>query len=353
MKLLIICGKVACFGSGHRVRMQQLEKLLQSGQTGGIEQQYLPIETDLECFADYESALRFAQIQKPATHELSVKTFVLLDMRDLDPLAFQHIGPVLALDNRHPSRRQLEHLKSRIKHYDASYTTEIAPAIYFHDTLPHPQSDLSAVLQNALIAPDLVSYRNEILKEDTLRMSNTTKSNTTNDSEFTIVCYAGNFKKLSYLNPIIETLYTKLNANEEANNSSKAPSQKCVLWIGDSLSKELSRKEYIHLAKEKIALADYWRYLSKAQYVLCYPGMTLLEAWFLGKTPLLIETESAEHNNLSLYLHEQAGLLYLNDGQTFYNEYDNQDEKHAMLKPSGAGYSILLEQIENIFMQYY
>ena len=48
-----------------------------------------------------------------------------------------------------------------------------------------------------------------------------------------------------------------------------------------------------------------------ARYVLSYPGVTLLEAWYLGRIPILFAVDSPVHHELALYLERTAGLSYL------------------------------------------
>ncbi len=93
--------------------------------------------------------------------------------------------------------------------------------------------------------------------------------------------------------------------------------------------------------------------LQEADMVFCYPGMILLEAWFLHKKPILFATPSEVHNQLSLYLKGQAGFIYL-DKETilskvdFFRQYSCFDNDSAYKGPTGNGYDILLGKITNL-----
>ena len=117
------------------------------------------------------------------------------------------------------------------------------------------------------------------------------------------------------------------------------------LWPFLSFAKRMPRQKF-------------WEKLREAQSIFCYPGMNLLEAWFLAKTPILFSTESKVHNEISSHLEEKAGLIYLKkeglEPKKFVKEYYNVqtiigklDEGKGM-KPSGRGYTILLQKLQKL-----
>ena len=349
MKLLIFAGSGKDFGTGHETRMRDLQALLEPASSASLallksqskvarglarSVQKFTKQTKAEpilcTLSKAEEALQ--ELAKINKNSKGTDSFLfLLDARELDPYPFLEKGSVLTLDNYHPARyipqRQAETKLTR------GILKDIQNKLQFHDTLPHPYShshlnshsqkdlgNLSKILKQALISPYLLDRRE--------------KEHAPRQQKKALVC-AGAFEEL----PEFLALFSKFDE---------------ILWLG---KKSKDRRLWPFLSfQTRVSRLEFWDYLSRAQMVFCYPGMVLLEAWFLAKTPILFATESKIHNELSAYLSEKARIPYLThkgrNCQEFFKAYR---ESQAFLRkasfgkgPSGEGYTILLQKLQSL-----
>ena len=395
MKLFIFVGVGQDFGTGHETRMQELQALLApaspitlalgnsqnkvSRELAQSVQQFtkqIKVEVILRSFHKTEEALQeLAQINNNAK---SSDSFVfILDLRELNPYPFLEKGSVLTLDNYHPIRYASQ---NKLEAQETNTVKRDSPnKMLFHDTLPHPYSashshktspsypyshgDPDKILELALISPYLL---NRSKKQVPIQNK-------------ALFC-AGPFQELPELFGLFSTLIAKKEkrkpnyrraqkTEQDSDNAQGGFGIEEMLWLG---TRSKDRRLWPLLSfKPRIPRLEFWDYLSKAQIVFCYPGMTLLEAWFLNKSPVLFSTESKTHNTLSAYLEESAGFIYLknksNDCREFLKAYhssqvfskereaarEGSNGKDISMKrkstgPSGKGYAILLQKLQSL-----
>lgn len=186
----------------------------------------------------------------------------VLDARDADPGPFAGSAPVIALDNRCADR--------------AIYASH--GEITFHDTLPHPAADLDACLENALISRDLRPF------EDIIPL------------ERRIFCYSGAFSSVAPIDELLVKTLQSSGAEECLRCGLQAPEERVRTAAGFRHVEALERRAYI----EEIAQSGVF---------ISYFGMSMLEAWRLGKVVVLADFGSAVHRELMEFLARETGLL--------------------------------------------
>lgn len=186
----------------------------------------------------------------------------VLDARDVDPGPFTTMAPVIALDNRCADR--------------AIYA--IHGEILFHDTLPHPAADLDACLANALLTRDIRPY------EDVIPL------------ERRIFCYSGGFSRTAPIDELLLQILAKDGAEECLRCGLQAPVETIRASAGFRYVEALERRAYI----EEIAHASVF---------ISYFGMSMLEAWRLGRVVALTDFGSPVHRELMEFLARETGLL--------------------------------------------
>ena len=268
----------------------------------------------------------------------SKKIIFLLDLRDIDPQEFAELGAVLSLDNRHPIRaslyiKEIKDNKSQ-NHQIQNHQSQNhhSNRIIFYDTLAHPQAKLDDILYHSLISPSLLNRNNskQVIKRKA-------------------VVYAGSLSPALSLIEAFSELLLKIkmgldnNASDEilyfATKKPPAPLANIV-----SFQKPDSHHKFLDI-------------IAETKFVFCYPGMTLLETWFLTKVPIMFATASKVHNELSSYLQREAKLLYIEgigdcNYQKFLKNYNAKKLKFnsASSRPKGKGYLLLLKKLEQLLL---
>ena len=148
LKLFIFTGTGKAFGTGHKTRMQDLGELLAPsaslplalrGARNKISRELgsSPFLEKCKEQGGIEAIFRsFSKISEALSELRQIgeePCLFLLDLREIDPSPFLEKGSVLTLDNYHPIR----------------YSLKKKNQVLFHDTLAHPRSDLSQVLEQA------------------------------------------------------------------------------------------------------------------------------------------------------------------------------------------------------------
>ncbi len=243
-RISVIVGAGPAYGSGHLVRMTELNARLGAA---GVRANLLTI-TD-----GAPERVLFAS----AAPDLWV-----LDARDADPGPLAGSAPVIALDNRCADR--------------AIYASH--GDILFHDTLPHPAADLDLCLENALISRDIRPF------EDLIPL------------ERRVFCYSGAFARVAPIDEfLIKTLHRD-GAEDCLRCGLQAPEERIRAMTGFRHVEALARRAFI----EEIAHAGVF---------ISYFGMSMLEAWRLGKVVALSDFGSAVHRELMEFLARETGVL--------------------------------------------
>ena len=382
MKLLIFAGKGKDFGTGHETRMQDLQSLLDpksplpsrlansqnkvSQELGQSVRQFTKqtkLKTVLCTFNKTEEA--FQELAKINKNPKGADTFLfLLDAREMDPYPFLEKGSALTLDNYHSVRYAPQNKLGAQK--PNKREGDFSNRVIFHDSLPHPYScsastphfhsafpspakgELEQIIEQALISPYLLDRASKVLR--TSKGSSISKITKIYRGQISIqkkaLFCAGPFEEL----PDLFHLFSRLIQNRTKENSKLSTGQEqdiCleeILWLG---KKSKDRRLWSFTSfKERMPRLEFWDHLSTTQILFCYPGMALLEACFLGKRPILFATESRTHNELSAYLEEKAGLIYLRNKKDRGDQEDEAKLKGTLnqrkgFAPSGRGYTIL------------
>ncbi len=319
MKVYLLRGEGKYFGNGHKERMRELQAALTGQGPYQNFQHFSPQELALlEKLRRHASFIPKGIIshEQEAPESIACLSFLhgyeqakerrlfLLDCRDMDPRPFLDKGFVIALDNRHSSRRALEQADKKTRSID------------FHDTLPHPKCSMQRLWEHALISPLLKSYTQE-------------EAQIKNKSG-QIIFYAGHFREWPCAGHLLK-IFRRLKAQYKGAE---------ILYYGaeakDAGLRALTKHQKM---RSKQAFYDH---LQKAEFVFCYAGMTCLEALFLRKKIMLVESPSQEINQLSMRLHEKLKLSYTGG------------KKQASLclpsspcrqRPTGNGYALLLGRL--------
>ncbi len=255
--------------------------------------------------------------QQDLTGELSVgkrlsdqPALYILDAGDIDPRPFLKRAPALLLDNRHFSRAILE------KEQKADQSYEMLFKASFYDALPHPATKLETMLKQALLSPQLAEL----------------KKKRPNSWQGRALIYSGNLK-------------TAFNLKELLQQLLKAKLLNKILWIGSKTEQRIDAGSHTnsgtgshtssgtgshtnsgtgsHTSSDteieyhtRMGRRRFLRELVVADMVFTYPGMTLLEAWYLGKETVLLTMESKIHNKLANYLAKESGMKLLEPRQS-------------------------------------
>lgn len=261
VQIQILAGHGPRFGTGHARRMRALRE---QSSLAGICGEIHFIENYDATTAEHVASLLGPV---PAAGQMSGRSVLLLDARDLDPRPFAERGwHVVALDNRHACREQ-------------SAKTRHPAAIEFYDSLPHPALPLRSALDAVLIRPEVLALSDP--------------GNPKDGGASSLFVYAGSFIVPGLLAPdgVLQRLREQgwriLVCGTELVIAPDEPGLTTVA--------RLSGDEYLR------ALEDAW-------LVWTYFGMTLFEAWTIGRRPLLLPVPSAVHTELAADLARRGGL---------------------------------------------
>ena len=265
------------FGSGHLQRMETLAQMLHAA---GRPNRLMVVESYAALIEQLDAAFG-------AT---------VVDCRDVELPATANSKKIILLDNRSGQRQSLHHATNWI----------------YHDTIPHPQSDLQTTLHHTLIDPKLNEYR----------QIDSQRSGT--------VIYSGGFAPERSVIESLQQLEHRGLTGE-------------ISWIGPGCPVDTWKHH------QRLERMEFLSKLAGSKMVLTYFGMTMLEAWYLGVTPLLFYTPSSLHNRLAHYIHREAGIALVGgaSGQGF-GSLDFPATLHGSFAPGGSGYQILIELIEGV-----
>lgn len=241
-KVSIVAGRGSWFGSGHWARMEVLSGLLRERQ---LTVEMLPAENENEAaavFSNFDHGPESARI---------------MDARDADPTGGNRVGGVL-IDNRTAARSAL------------------SDTFHFFDSIPHPQSPLASVLENALIDPRLQQMERMDLRERT-----------------TLSAYMPPQVNASRVDEL-------LLAVQEAYSCTR------IVRVGGG-SRPVEGVTFF----ERMERGDFLRLLTESRIVVSYFGMTMLEGWHAGGLPVLISIGSAVHDRLSMDLSNRTSIPFL------------------------------------------
>ncbi len=320
--MIIIAGSGPGFGTGHVTRMSELH---QGSAAAGARAEFLVLEGSSPAseelrvrphdsasgpgrlLDDWISAYQARIASLPGS---DTRPVIVLDARDLDPTIFP--GPVLALDNRCPHREEI-----------------LPDRIFFHDTIPHPDAALDEVLRNCLISDDLVRARANLV------------GTPTKSGGRRALVYVGDTGMEARLDPILTNLLARGDLSE-------------VLRVGGTPPEGMGAEASVFRYAGRLDGAEYARALAAGDIVYAYFGMTILEAWYLGKAPVLYSIDSAVHQELSRNLSERTGIPYLDSTrpeqwQGLVND-DAADGaggtgRPSVAGPGGRGFEILRELV--------
>lgn len=226
------------YGTGHRVRMDELHSLLVEGGEGCIHLTFL--QEELQRANPVELLARAGN--------LAGQTLVM-DLRDMDPVPFLHIfRRVVALDNRNPIRQKVG------GRYDS---------LYFYDTLPHGEADRDDFLSNFLLSRFYLDPITDLPRSNQ------------------ILLYTGPF-------PL------------KGRGAGAIPEGWELLLVGERLVKgDWPAGARI---ENRMDPASFARAMGQSSMVITYPGQTLLEAWALEKIPVILPVESGDHRSIGEFL---------------------------------------------------
>ncbi len=284
----IVTGSGQGLGTGHLTRMRVLEHQLAA--RGLVVRFFADGATDTPASQAARTAL------SPAV--------VVLDARDADPRPLRGNGPVLALDNRHGSR-----------------ATATDPGLIYYDTIPHPQIELDAVLERALIAPELTRLKRRPLAA---RGQN-------------ILVYCPDVAPRGLMDFL-------------AHHRQRFPAARIVI-VGGGLAAGASTGPPVAglTRRERLESTEFFSELQNARLVLAYFGMTILEAWYAGAVPVQFSIDSSVHDRLSEDLERRAGILFVKEPAEFAALSDRSAGLTVPLGgPGGRGYELLVREIENL-----
>lgn len=308
--VLLIIGAGVRFGRGHFVRMRELHDRLQAA---GLSADWMSVAD-----FDDETARRVAGSRRKYNRD---PVLYIIDARDLNPGPFAHPdASVLALDNRHPSREDSSLTKLRANRAENH--------VEFYDTIPHPRAKLAQTLPRVLLRNDVPGSGARIRRR-----------------ERSLFVYSGDF----VVPGLDESLLDLVRAGWSVHRCGRAPPRLDRVRIGGAgapgfaWNPELDRDEFL-------------RTLAAAECVWTYFGMTLLEAWHLGRSPALLPVASDVHTELADYLAWEAGLPIISpDGQAvaaFEQRRQDPDSKAAQptanMRPGDQGFALLIEKIRTL-----
>ena len=280
MRIDLIAGCGDAYGTGHSVRMNILLKLLTER---SIDSRCIYINEGFD--------FPFSQIPD----------LYFLDARDLDPGPFLEKASVIALDNRHPTREKLEN----------------SHEIRFHDTIPHPDADLTSVMQNCLISPSL--KKRDLPEPDFDRA----------------LIYSSLTFDVESLDKTIISLISSGRLKQ-------------AIRIGGPTLIDSCSGVFRH--EERLDADDFAFEISRAGFVFTHFGITLLEAWFRNCFPILYTTHSPIHNSLARYLADAAGVHIFKIINEDFKLPDNNEIEVFRKKPgpTGNGYERLIDIIHKM-----
>lgn len=234
----------------------------------------------------------------------------IVDARDHDPRPYQTPRrPVLALDNRHPQRQ-----------------ASIAGGVNFYDTIPHPEADLAGTLRQALLAADVLECKSSYKREP-------------GRVPFRIFCYSGGFSDVDALD---DWLARAAGRGWEVRRCGTAKPSTAFLKSGGRHVERAPRRDFL-------------AHLAAADCIVSYFGMTILEAWYLRRLPVLYETGSTIHEELGSYLADAAGLPHLHVRSMTPAQQERSLDALAggewplpPAGPGGNGYDLLMEEIDRL-----
>lgn len=276
--VILVVGVGSRFGTGHQVRMSELRDRLERIR---ITTTWIEV-TAFDDAAASEAARAIARIDQShpqntkanPVHSKGPAPLMLIDARDLNPTAFAKIAySILVLDNRHNTRSS-----------PPPETGTTTAAIEFYDTIPHPLAELPLTLDQALLRADVCALKSE--------------QNSLKKDSKSLFVYSGEF-----LVPELDRVLLDLAASgwSVSRCGSQKPLPESARTIGEGSpspfrwSPRLKRDAFLQA-------------LAEADWVWTYFGMTLLEAWYLGRPPALLPVESPVHVELATYLQKAAGL---------------------------------------------
>ena len=305
--ILILTASGGPFGSGHLRRMQALQAALERTGLAStlLDLSDLPVARDdslnfLNQLAAGSQAAIAEVFPKIRVHLLEAAV-VLCDLRDCavhtlwDRLAqYGQARPLVALDNQNAQRLPVQAVEQQEATGTLRAGNEVQgniKSLYYYDTLPHPALPLESILQQTLLDPDVLTAKSRTLAPRRERSQ--------------ILVYAGSLV-LSQIHSLARLL-------------AAAPAGLRILWVGALPAAMQASIPEISVAGSgenlsrfvqhtSLARADFVQALQQSQFVLTYPGQTLLEAWYLEACPVLLPTESGVHQELSAYLVQAAGL---------------------------------------------
>lgn len=247
---------------------------------------------------------------------------IVIDARDIDPTLFATAGRrVLALDNRHPVR-------------DAIAMNSKNARVEFYDTIPHPQAQLALTLEQALIRADVLELREK-------------KSQPQPRSIFV---YSGDF-----FVPALDRILARMAVAGWSVHrcGAQAPEEAITGTLKQSGFRWSPRLE------RDVYCAE----LSRSEFVGAYFGMTVLEAWYLQRTPFLFSVTSVIHNELGMYLNRSAGLPFIDAEKMLHDAAGDADRAlgaifasvgarttsgGATIAPGGQGFDRLVARVRGL-----
>lgn len=249
-------------GLGHQTRMIGLQTELQNR---GVNTDLRIVEKDFQG-SDLESVVGYR--------------LIVVDCRDIDfsvELINSLKPAIIVVDNLSQSRWQLnlpDHLKNKL---------------VFYDTLPHPKldHDFMKIMNQILFDEQILQQKTFIPKNENQKTNNSRKKNQAR------ICFYAGFD--GFLNP--KTISTIDRLCKDFPNYTR---------IGGNLP-IISRSKYLNL-------------ISNSNFVITYPGLSFYESLFLNSTPVLIETKSEVHDQLSRYLAKRIGCAYLTTQTLFQSQ---------------------------------
>ena len=318
--LHIFTGAGPALGTGHLRRMRTLHGLLEpsAAPAPAFARIHLHARTDI---TDAQTAAT-ELLGELGSRPTASGDVILLDLRDVDPNPFRAHGPVLALDNRHPLRDR----------------SSAHAGIAFHDTLPHPLAALEDGLARMLIAPELITARDE-------RNATRGEGARADAGSDDIFAYSGSASDVSELdafllriaraNPGTRVLRVGTVAPERSTGAALVPGN--FQWV-DRLTPQESAVE-----------------LLRARTVLAYFGMTFFEAWFVGAVPILFSIASDVHDTLSRDFARRSGAAFVESGGRLgFSELErrlNEDPRGLLPRvppPDGRGYARLVAALHDL-----
>jgi hypothetical protein len=313
-RVQLLVGVGARFGTGHSVRMRELRAGLEAG---GMQ----TLWHELVAFDDASAKTALDAIMVHGSDGDRNALFVL-DARDLNPRPFA-VGNaiVLALDNRHASREKL------LGRRNASDPER--EAIQFYDTIPHPRADLSETLSRVLLGSDVRAIASSARPRKSRR---------------SLFVYTGDFAVPGLDAALRSMLRTGWSVHRcgsvrpGADVSEEAVAARPETEdFGDPASRTVDPAPPGFRWSPRLERREFLRALAVADGVWTYFGMTLLEAWYLNRGPLLLPVDSRAHTELAEYLHSAAGVPIVEPAELSATLADPPEENKASALRRGPG----------------